>query len=166
VSEANTPEALQASAGGPINDGQISGRAYVAEFPIGHGENPGDIPGAAPYDLLSASLAACTALTLRYFARTKNFALSHVDVAVSYTHGKDGVRDKFERVVSLKGDLSDDDKAQLLRLSEYCPVSKAFRASADIVTCEAPDLNQSAIKSYTSYEEYLAQLPVINVDPD
>ena len=41
--------------------------------------------GPNSYDLLSASLAACTAMTIRLHARHKNYPLSHVEVAVSTT---------------------------------------------------------------------------------
>jgi putative redox protein len=63
--------------------------------------------GANRYELLSASLAACTAMTIRRQARRRKIPLSHVEVAVSYHHGGDGGRDFFERSIGLEGSLQD-----------------------------------------------------------
>src|SRR3954451_13752147 len=84
--------------------GTLNGRAGSWEFPIGGPDGRGGTAaGANPYELLSASLAACTAMTIRLLARRRKFPLSHVEVAVSYRHGDDGGRNSFERSVRLEG---------------------------------------------------------------
>src|SRR5215475_14614614 len=89
---------------------------------------------ANPYELLSASLAACTAMTIRLQARRRKIPLSHVEVAVSYHHGGDGGRDSFERSIKLEGNLVDDERAQLMQAANMCPVGRTLGLSADIRT--------------------------------
>src|SRR4029450_8829246 len=74
--------------------GTLNGRAGASVFSIGGPDGRGGTAaGASPYELLSASLAACTAMTIRLQARRRKIPLSHVEVAVSYHHGGDGGRD-------------------------------------------------------------------------
>jgi len=77
----------QAVVVGGLDDAMLTGRAGVSEFPIGGPDGRGGMASRPnPYDLLSVSLAACTAGTIRLHARHKNYPLSHVEVAVSYHH--------------------------------------------------------------------------------
>src|SRR6516164_6518906 len=103
--------------------GTLNGRAGASEFSIGAPDGRGGTAaGANPYELLSASLAACTAMTIRLQARRRKIPLSHVEVAVSYHHGGDGGRDSFERSITLGGSLVDDERAQLMQAANMCPV--------------------------------------------
>jgi putative redox protein len=92
--------------------------------------------GPTPYELLLASLAGCTAMTLRMYADRKKWPLeaaviwlrqsrSHeVDCAecVSEPVGM-GV---IERRVELVGPLSDEQKARLLEIADRCPVKQTL----------------------------------------
>src|SRR5262249_16773895 len=92
--------------------GTLNGRAGASEFSIGGPDGRGGTAaGVNPYELLSASLAACTAMTIRLQARKRKFSLSHVEVAVSYHHGGDGGRDTFERSITLQGNLGEEERA-------------------------------------------------------
>ena len=95
----------QAEVGGDLDGaGTLNGRAGSSVFSIGGPDGRGGTAaGANPYELLSASLAACTAMTIRLRARKRKFPLSHVEVAVSYHHGGDAARDSFERSIRLEG---------------------------------------------------------------
>ena len=69
----NSPLSGQATVAGDLRDGAtLSGRAGPSEFALGGPEEyGGTASGPNPYDLLSASLAACTAMTMRLHARHK-----------------------------------------------------------------------------------------------
>src|ERR1700733_11370796 len=112
ISTAGTSPIAQAIvAGGLDDDGMLTGRAGPSEFPIGGPDGRGGTAsGPNPYDLLSASLAACTAMTIRLHARHKKYPLSHVEVAESYHHTTDGGRGSFERAITLQGRLDDDQR--------------------------------------------------------
>src|SRR5215831_13248264 len=103
--------------------GTLSGRAGASVLSIGGPDGRGGAAvGANPYELLSASLAACTAMTIRLQARRRKFPLSHVEVAVSYRHGGDGGRDSFERSIRLDGNLSNEERTQLIQAANMCPI--------------------------------------------
>ena len=90
---ANTDDKGGARAQAVVSDGLAGGafraRVGTSEFAVG-GQS-----GTDPYELLSVSLAACTAMTLRFHALRRKYAVSHLEVAVSYHHGVDGGRDVF-----------------------------------------------------------------------
>jgi putative redox protein len=117
--------------------------------------------GANPYELLSASLAACTAMTIRLQARRRKILLSHVEVAVSHHHGEDGGRDSFERSITLEGKLVDNERAQLMQAANMCPVGRTLGLSAYIRTNDNLSVGRAA-----SYDDDLNELPIPNVDPD
>jgi putative redox protein len=99
-----TSPIAQAVVGGSLDDAVLTGHAGGSKFPIGGpGGRDGTTSGPNPYDLLSASLAACTAMTIRLHARHKSYPLSHVEVAVSYYHAEDNGRGSFQRVITLRG---------------------------------------------------------------
>ena len=139
--------------------GTLNGRAGVSEFSIGGPDGKGGTAaGANPYELLSASLAACTAMTIRLRARRRKIPLSHVEVAVSYHHGANGGRDSFERSIRLQGNLGDEDRAQLMQAANMCPVGRTLGFSADIRTNDNVSVGRAA-----SYDD---DLPIPNIDPD
>ncbi|MDB5576774.1 MAG: OsmC family peroxiredoxin [Bradyrhizobium sp.] len=154
----------QGAAGGVIvGDGGLQGRAGNVSFSIGAGTS--DPTHANPYELLSASLAACTALTIQQVARRKGVPLAGIEVAVSYTHGANGARGVFESLISLRGELSDDQRAFLMQVASICPVGRTLTLGADIKASEnAENLSTSQIPA--SYEEDLGQLSIPNIDPD
>jgi putative redox protein len=120
---------------------------------------------ANPYELLSASLAACTAMTIRLQARRRRFPLSHVEVAVSYRHGDEGGRDAFERAITLEGDLDDEQRAQLMLAANMCPVGRTLGLSADIRTNDSVTAGRTTLAP-ASYDDDLSELPIPNIDPD
>ena len=142
--------------------GTLNGRAGASEFSIGGPDGrAGTAAGANPYELLSASLAACTAMTIRLRARKLKFPLSHVEVAVSYHHGGDGGRDSFERSIRLEGNLGEEERSQLMQAANMCPVGRTLGLSADIRTNDNDSVGRAA-----SYDDDLSELPIPNIDPD
>lgn len=150
----------------PSNHGALVGRVDAAQFPIGGPDGAGHIaPGPNPYDLLSASLAACTAMTVRFHAGRQKLPLERVEVAVSFHHSAPGERDSFERTLLLEGELNMQQRAFLLQVANLCPVGELLGISADIHTRAAPTSGHNA-STPASYEDDLAQLPIPNITPD
>lgn len=157
--DAGEPHPQAVVAGNLDRDDALNGRAGASEFSIG-GAN-GGVAGANPYELLSASLAACTAMTIRLQARRRKLPLSHVEVAVSYRHGAHGGRDSFERSIRLEGNLADEERAQLMQAADMCPVGRTLGLSADIRTNDNVSVGVAA-----NYDDDLSELPIPNIDPD
>src|SRR6516164_4384246 len=142
--------------------GTLNGRAGTSVFSIGGPDGRGGTAaGANPYELLSASLAACTAMTIRLQARRRKIPLSHVEVAVSYHHRGDGGRDSFERSIRLEGNLGDAERAQLMQAANMCPVGRTLGLSADIHTND-----NVSVRRAVSYDDVLSKLLIPNINPD
>lgn len=111
------------------------GPSFFVDEPLAMG---GLASGPTPYDLLSAALGACTAMTLGLYARRKGLALT--DVQVSVTHRRDAItgRDTFDRALYIEGSLDEAQAARLLEMADRCPVGKTLSAGADITTRLAP----------------------------
>ncbi|MEP0320585.1 bifunctional alpha/beta hydrolase/OsmC family protein [Bauldia litoralis] len=129
---------------------QIGPHTLMADEPTDVG---GDGSGPSPYDLLSAALGTCTAMTLRLYAERKKMDIGRISVVVSHsrTHaadcedcaeGKGRTLSLFERVISIDGDPPPDDVLQrLLEIADRCPVHKTLSESSRISTrlAEAAD---------------------------
>ena len=104
--------------------------ALTADESTAHG---GTDTGPAPYQLLLAGLAACTAITLRMVAARKGWELGsiHVDVEL---HKDEGGADRIARAITLTAALDDRQKATLADIVEKTPVTKTIKAGATIET--------------------------------
>lgn len=105
----------------------VSGHAITADEPRSLG---GQGAGPAPYDLLLASLGACTAITLRMYAERKGWPLESLDVSLRLV-GKEELR--IERTLAIKG-LDDAQKMRMAEIAERTPVTKTLRAGLPIDT--------------------------------
>jgi putative redox protein len=100
--------------------------AGVADEPARMG---GSDAGPAPYELLSASLGACTAMTLELYAGRKEWPLREVRVQVDHEaeRGTDGLRsDRFVRTIHIGGDLDEAQRARLMEIADKCPVHRTI----------------------------------------
>ena len=158
-----TGDRVQAVVAGDLAGGAFEARAGAAEFVVG-GQS-GTVTGADPYELLSASLAACTAMTLRFYASRRAYPLSHLKVAVSYHHAADGPRDVFERTITLQGELDEAQRAQLLQDANKSPVTRTLGLIADIRTRDSSS-SDYASSNLANYENDLRELSIPNIDPD
>jgi putative redox protein len=157
------PSRAQAVVTGGLTDSIFNVRAGTCEFAIG-GQS-GTALGTDPYELLSASLAACTAMTLRFHALQRKYPLSDFEVAVSYRHGADDGHDVFERTITLHGGLDEGQRTQLLQDANKSPVGRTLGLNVDIRTRDSVSDGYPS-DSPANYEEDLRELSIPNVDPD
>jgi putative redox protein len=88
--------------------------------------------GAAPYELLLSGLAACTAITLRMVAERKGWDLRAVEVeARLFKHHEQA---HIERTLLLHGELTPEQRARLLDVSERTPVTLTLKGGIEIST--------------------------------
>ncbi|MEJ8814013.1 bifunctional alpha/beta hydrolase/OsmC family protein [Variovorax ureilyticus] len=114
------------------------GVRFLADEPI---EVGGLGSGPTPYDLLCAGLGACTAMTIRMYARHKAWPLQRVRVCVGHarTRGEEPP-DEFRREVALEGDLTDEQRSRLMEIAERCPVHRSLEQGARVSTQQVREI--------------------------
>lgn len=120
---------------------KVGNHYQTADEPIKVGGN--DF-GPSPYELVSAGLAACTAMTLHMYAKRKKWPLANVEVHTSHSkiHSEDcedcesptAKLDTFERELKLTGDLDESQKNRLLEIADKCPVHRTLHATVRVNT--------------------------------
>ena len=91
--------------------------------------------GPDPHDLVAAGLAACTTMTLRLYAQRKDWPLGAVHVEVRSSREPDMLPpERFDRQITLDGDLNADQRERLLAIAQLCPIHKLLTQGARVVT--------------------------------
>lgn len=106
-----------------------SGHHLAADEPESKG---GENTGPVPHDLLLASLAACTAITLRMYVDRKQWDLKSLAVDVQYVREDDKAR--IVRELHLDGALSDEQRARIVDIAERTPVTLMLKGGVPIQT--------------------------------
>jgi putative redox protein len=99
--------------------------------------------GPTPYELLLASLASCTVMTVRMYADRKGWPLEEAVVMLrqARSHEPDceqcptedvGVT-RIERRLELAGPLTDEQRARLLEIADRCPVKQTLERGITVV---------------------------------
>ena len=90
-------------------------------------EDGGDDEGPSPLELLAASLASCTAITMELYAKRKGWELDLVEVECQYTLPADrGSPTHFELVIRLPDELTPEQIERLRVIATKCPVHRTL----------------------------------------
>jgi putative redox protein len=103
----------------------VSVRAHhvTVDEPKDHG---GDDAGPSPQELLAASLASCTAITIEMYAARKGWDVGDISVDVRYEAAQRGSPTRFTMAVELPKELSEDQRERLMQIAAKCPVHRAL----------------------------------------
>jgi putative redox protein len=82
--------------------------------------------GPSPQDLLAASLASCSAITLEMYARRKGWNVGDVTVEVDYEPAQRGSPTRFQMSVKLPKELSEEQRDKLMQIVAKCPVHRTL----------------------------------------
>lgn len=129
--------------GGLTTEIRTGDHSLMADEPESYG---GANLGPNPYDLLNASLGACTSMTLRVYAEDKKWPLREAIVHLKHdkVYAEDcssceeemSKLDRLTREVELIGDLNDDQRKRLMEIADKCPVHKTLTSDLSISTKE------------------------------
>jgi putative redox protein len=86
----------------------------------------GDDEGAGPQELLAASLASCTAITLEMYARRKDWNLDGSEVECAYEPAERGAPTEFKLTLRLPAHLDDAQRERLGQIAARCPVHRTL----------------------------------------
>lgn len=107
-------------------------------------DEPTTVAGAAdlgpnPFDLLKASLVACTSMTMGMYARRKGFdqGTTRVEVELEQRRWEEGLFTTLHRVIHFDPALSEEQRAGLLRIADKCPVHRLLEGTVSIETTTA-----------------------------
>lgn len=131
---------------------RLFGESYTSEIktPFHHliADEPkavgGENLGPTPYDLLMASLGACTVMTLKMYAQRKNWKLDEIVVYLNHdkVHQEDSSEveksgskvNRFTLSLEIKGELTPEIKQRLLEIADKCPVHRTLKEEILIET--------------------------------
>ncbi|HEY4098031.1 MAG TPA: OsmC family protein [Baekduia sp.] len=82
--------------------------------------------GPSPQELLAASLAACTAITMEMYANRKGWDVGDVEVACDYTPAERGCPTRFNLVMRFPDTLNDEQVERLRVIAAKCPVHRTL----------------------------------------
>jgi len=86
----------------------------------------GSDTGPNPQELMAASLASCSAITMEMYAERKGWDIGDVVVEVDYEPAQRGSPTRFELVVKLPKELPDEQRERLMTIVNKCPVHRTL----------------------------------------
>jgi len=115
--------ARQAKSTGYTHQLEIRQHSLTADEPTEHG---GDDHGPSPQELLAASLASCTAITIEMYAERKGWEIGPVEVECEYSPAERGAPTEFRIFIRLADTCSEEQVARLRQIAAKCPVHRTL----------------------------------------
>ena len=115
-----------------------NGFAHEVEIEGGHTivvDEPAAVGGAdtgpRPTLLLTASLAACTAITMEMYAERKGWEIGNLEVEANVEY-EGAAPSSFAVSLRLPGDLSDEQRERLVAVARKCPVHRVIAGETPV----------------------------------
>jgi putative redox protein len=86
----------------------------------------GDDAAPSPQELLAASLASCTAITMEMYALRKGWDIGGVEVEAQYTPAERGCPTRFSLTLRLPSELTEEQVERLRVIAAKCPVHRTL----------------------------------------
>lgn len=105
------------------HDLKVRTHRFLADEPE---EAGGEDRGPSPQELLAASLASCTAITMEMYAEHKGWNLDGLVVDCDYSPAERGCPTKFAVVMRLPDHLTAEQVERLTIIAAKCPVHRTL----------------------------------------
>lgn len=115
--------------------------SIIADEPVEYG---GTNFGPSPYELVTSGLGACTAMTIKMYLDRKGWPVEEIKVHLNFDNkhmedcenceNEDRKIGKFERIIEIKGELDDKQRARVMMIANKCPVHKTLEQGVTITT--------------------------------
>jgi putative redox protein len=86
----------------------------------------GEDSGPSPQELLAASLASCTAITIEMYAERKGWEIGDIAVDVDYEPAQRGSPTRFHMIVELPKELPEEQRTRLMQIAAKCPIHRTL----------------------------------------
>ncbi len=90
------------------------------------GDQGGTDSGPSPQELLAASLASCTAITMGMYADRKGWEIGDTEVTCSYTPAERGCPTRFSLKLRFPPELDETQVQRLSVIAAKCPVHRTL----------------------------------------
>jgi putative redox protein len=98
----------------------------------------GDDEGPSPQELLAASLASCTAITIEMYADRKGWDLGQIAVECEYEQAERGAPTEIKVTLRLPATLSQEQLDRLNQIAAICPVHRTLEGEVTITQVVEP----------------------------
>ncbi len=115
--------ARRVGSGGFKHHVEVGGHKLTSDEPTGAG---GTDAGPNPQELLAASLASCSAITMEMYAKRKGWDVGDVIVEVDYEPAQRGSPTRFQMAVRLPKELPEEQRDKLMQIVAKCPVHRTL----------------------------------------
>ena len=105
------------------HDVKAGSHTVTVDEPVDSG---GDDRGPSPQELLAASLASCTAVTMEMYAQRKGWNVDGIVVDCRYTPAERGHPTRFELVLQMPAHLEEEQIERLKVIAAKCPVHRTL----------------------------------------
>jgi len=102
---------------------KVRNHTLTADEPTDAG---GEDLGPSPQELLAASLASCTAITIEMYAQRKGWNTDGLEIDVEYTPADRGSPTRFNLVMRMPAHLSEEQVEKLRVIAAKCPIHRTL----------------------------------------
>jgi putative redox protein len=106
-----------------IHQVDVRQHQLVVDEPTDHG---GDDEGPSPQELLAASLASCTAITIEMYARRKGWDIGPIEIQCEYSPAERGCPTRFRLDFRLPNGCTEEQIERLRVIAAKCPVHRTL----------------------------------------
>ena len=104
---------------------EIDVRDHLLRADEGH-DVGGEDEAPNPQELLAASLASCTAITIEMYAKRKGWDIGGIEVEAEYAPAERGAPTRFKLLLRLPRSLTSEQVERLSVIAAKCPIHRTL----------------------------------------